>query len=141
MICVDHIVETYNKKDGVAVCNIIEAFLAYLKRRLPTVKELIVVSDNACCYNNKLFHVLAPIIADTHGMYLKSIVHNEAQCGKGPVDAHFAVCMRHIYSYMVQHSADFATPAQVVYALRSNGGVRNNTIELLYIKQNGKNMC
>ena len=123
MICVDHIVETYNKQDRLAVCNIFEAVIAFLKRRLPTVKEVTVVSDNACCYNNKLFPVVAPIIADSHGMYLKSMVYNEAQCGKGPVDAHFAVCMRHIYSYMVQNSADCATPAQVVYALRSNGGV------------------
>ena len=68
------------------------------------------------------------IIVDAHGMYLKTIVHNEAQCGKGPVDTHFAVCMRHIYSYMVHNSADCATPAQVVYALRSSGGVRNSAV-------------
>ena len=72
-------------------------------------------------------------------MYLKTIVQNEAQCGKGPVEAHFDVSMRHIYSYMVQHSADCATPAQVVYAPRSNGGVRNSAVALLHIKPNGKN--
>ena len=41
---------------------------------------------------------------------------------------------------MVQHSADYATPAQVEYALRSNGGVRNSAVELLHIKPNRKNM-
>ena len=41
---------------------------------------------------------------------------------------------------MVQNSTDCATPAQVVYALRPNGGVQNSAVELLHIKPNGKNM-
>ena len=96
VICVDQIVETYNKQDRIAVCNIFEALIAFLKRRLLTVKEVTVVSDNAFCYNNKILPVIAPIIIAAHGMYLKIIVHNEAKYGKGLVEAHCAVCMRHI---------------------------------------------
>ena len=73
-------------------------------------------------------------------MYLKAIVHNGAQCRKVPMGANFSVSMIHIYSYMVQHSADCATPAHVVYPLPSNGDVRNSAVELLHIKPNGKNM-
>ena len=56
------------------------------------------------------------------------------------MDTNFAVRMRHIYSYMVQNSTDSATPAKVLYALRSNGGVRNSAVELLHIKPNGNNL-
>ena len=40
MICVDNIVKTFNKQNWIAFCHIFEALLAYLKRRLPTVKNL-----------------------------------------------------------------------------------------------------
>ena len=38
VICVDQIVETHNKQDRLAVCNIFEALIAFLKRRLPMVR-------------------------------------------------------------------------------------------------------
>lgn len=60
---------------------------------------------------------------------LGSYVHTETQDGKGSIDSHFAVSMRHILNY-INMGSNVVSPLELYSALQSNGGVGNSVATL-----------
>ena len=60
-------------------------------------------------------------------MPLKYYIHTETQDGKGSVDAHFAVAMRHVMNH-VNMGSNVISPMELCTALQSNGGVGNTVV-------------
>ena len=66
---------------------------------------------------------------------LKSFVHTETQDGKSSIDAHFAVCMRHVLQY-VDTGNNVISPLQLYQALNTNGGVTNTVTSMYDLDRN-----
>ena len=131
----DHLLTNDMKQDRVAVLSLLDAILARLKIELPDVKRFHLISDNARCYQNDLLPVMGPFIAKSHSLFMEGFVHSETQRGKSLVDAHFALAMMHISRYCTETRKDVTTPADVVEALNSFGGVANCTAEMVHLRR------
>lgn len=68
---------------------VIKSFLA-LKDKLPQLTNVMLVSDNAGCYQNSMLLLLVPYLSYAHGIRVSRIIHTETQDGKSVLDAHFA---------------------------------------------------
>lgn len=60
-----------------------------LKHWLPSMKEIILSSDNACCYLNDVVAPMSYIIVVIHGLNDHGYVHSNARCAKVLLDCHF----------------------------------------------------
>ena len=64
-------------------------------------------------------------IVRSHGdLRLHTFVHTETQDGKSIVDAHFAIAMTHVNSFVWNYAQNVITPHQLVRALNRNSGLR-----------------
>lgn len=90
-IFIDHIVSNETQQNSFAVLSILEALLSFLKATQPAVKEINIVTDNATCYQNKIFPVAAGFISNLQQLTLRKVLHVETQSGKRLADAHFVV--------------------------------------------------
>ena len=70
------------------------------------------------------------ILFQKHGLTLRSYVHSETQDGKSSIDAHFAVCMRHVLAY-VNMGMNVTSPLKLYKVLSVNGGLLN-TVPILF---------
>jgi hypothetical protein len=61
-------------------------------------------------------------------------IHTGVQDGKGPIDGHFAVAMKHVSRYCDMGN-NVVTPMDIVKALRANEGVNNSVAEMVSINQ------
>lgn len=127
----DHVLRNTARQDVASVCAILEAVLIHTKLEVPEVTEVSFVFDNASYYTSDIFRCMLPLIGDRYGMHIRTIIHPEAQHGKGLCDSHFAVGMMLILSYVVDEGFDYATPKRLVTASQSNGGVINSSSEML----------
>jgi hypothetical protein len=87
----DQIVSNDAKQDMWSVASLIEAIMMRIRRDLSHVKEIVVISDNASCYQNQVLPSLLSFLAATVGLQIISLLHSEVQDGKSIVDAHFAL--------------------------------------------------
>ena len=71
------------------------------------------------------------LVAEAIGTRIKAIVHTETQDGKGLIDAHFAIMMRHVWEF-VNSGNNASTEDELVTALRSYGCVSNTVVELIF---------
>lgn len=129
MLYLDQILENETCQDWCSVAAVTEAMLARVKKALPRVKEVILHSDNAGCYQNHLLPVLLPFLCKANGFRLHSYMHGETCDGKGPCDAHFSIGMSRVCSFCRQGN-DVTTPRAVVVGLNSGGGIGNTIAEL-----------
>eukprot|EP00957_Ditylum_brightwellii_P194340 14800825-Ditylum_brightwellii.AAC.1 len=71
-------------------------------------------------------------MAETYGMKIAGRLHPDTQMGKDLVDAHFSMVMKHVICYL-NESNDVDNTIQLVESLKSNGGISNTVVELLYL--------
>ncbi|OWY99776.1 hypothetical protein PHMEG_00029166 [Phytophthora megakarya] len=85
----DHLSLGDNRQDRDAVISVLEAVLIRLRKDLPTVKTVTLISNNTNYYQNALLPLIVPFLL--HGIHIKRILHTETQDGRGVLDAHFLV--------------------------------------------------
>ena len=90
------------------------------------------LSDNAKSNQNSILPVMLPFVVGSHGTFrISSFVHTETQDGRILVDAHFAVAMKHVNSFVRNYAQNVITPKQLGRALNSNEGLGRNIAELV----------
>lgn len=72
------------------VAAVVRCPMGRLKKLLPHVTELTVVSDNAGCFNSNIIPVVLLYICYGAGLQLRTYLRGETRNGEGPVDAHFS---------------------------------------------------
>ena len=98
-VYVDQIISNENKQDRSAVFSILEALLLVIKKHLPFIEIIYLLSDNAACYQNTMILLVLPYLAYAHELQISRFIHTETQDGKSVLDAHFATSTQKIYSY------------------------------------------
>jgi hypothetical protein len=128
----DHISSSNSKQDWKAVLSYFEATLMRMKQDLPHVNTIYIQSDNARCYKTPglLFGMF--VVCQKHNVKLISFIHSGIQDGKGPIDGHFAVGMKHVIRY-VNGGNNVVTSLDLIDALRSNGGINNSIAEMVHV--------
>lgn len=139
MLFYDHIVQGDSKQDVFAVASILEAAFMRLKQHIPENTEVVLLSDNAGCYQNSTLPIMLPFIARSNGLTAVKFLHTETQDGKSLVDAHFATSMRHVNKY-VARGHDATTPSGLVTELKSEDGLANTAAELVKVSRIHHNM-
>ena len=134
---IDQIVDKSNRQDSIAVISLIEAMVVAITINLPTIKEGIICSDNAGCYASKLLVAMIPMLnAKNRGsFFISRLMHTETQDGKGLVDGHFAVGMRHLKKYMSNAMTNriirINTSPGLARALQWKNGMANSIVQLV----------
>ena len=109
--------------------------MSSLVSEYPDVKCINVQSDNAKCYQSGSLLLGMLIICDHYHIGLKSFIHTETQDGKGSIDGHFAICMKHVNSF-VNTGFNVTSPRELFMALHWDGGPKSTTEVLFSV-----NMC
>ena len=86
----DHICRNDTNQTAFAIASILERVCHAVSTKIPSLKRVILCSDNAANYGFNLLPVIAPIIMKTYGMEPVRIIDNKTQDGKGLADIHFA---------------------------------------------------
>ncbi len=126
----DHICRNDTDQKAATVASILELVARKTVIELPNVKKIIIRSDNARNYNNKLIPVIAPFIFLHYGIRLERFVHSETQDGKGPSDVHFATALRYVDKYIESLKRDVVTPKDLCDAINHGYGLRGTVAEL-----------
>ena len=137
---INQILDKSNKQDSSAVMSMLEAIAVAIMVNFPHIKEAVVHSDNAACYQNGLLVISIAIFnAKYKGrFYFKSVIFSETQDGKGPADSLFANSMHHICNrfmkcYRQNRITRINTCRGIGFALSWNGGIKNGIIQLLEV--------
>ena len=99
----------------------------------PHIKRVVLQSDNAKCYQGGLLALGIWILGFSdplRNIFVQKLIHTETQDGKGSIDAHFAVLMRHLIT-TVDEAANAATAKEVFDGLNARGGM-NNVVTVLF---------
>ncbi|KAF1313432.1 hypothetical protein FI667_g17364, partial [Globisporangium splendens] len=107
-----------------------EAILIRIKKDLPHIKKVVVLSDNATCYQNMLLPLVFLLLGYVHGIDIVRLIHTETQDGKGVLGSHFARSMQVLIAW-VREGNNCITPTQTVIGLKSHGGLPNSVVELV----------
>lgn len=119
-----------NKQDSQSVLSHLDVLLSYVSRDLPRIRRVVLLSDGARCYRNAMTKALFPVIARAHDLTPIAYLHCGVQDGKSQLDASFSTAMKQVCRFVSEgHNA--VTPAQLVIALQSNGGLSNTRAILL----------
>lgn len=116
-IYLDHVCRNDTNQTAPAVCSIIELVCRNVRAMLPSLKHVVVQTDNAENYNNRMIPLMAPFIFRQYGMKLNRFIHSETQDGEGPADGQFAVAMRHVDKYIAENELGVVTPTDLVRAI------------------------
>ena len=127
---IDHICRNDSNQTAYAVASIMELLCRVLQSQIPSMITVVLRSDNAANYNNKLVPVIAPFIFKRYGIQLKSIVHSETKDGKGPADIHFATAAKFVDRYIESKTLDVVTPADLVASINHGEGMKGCIGEL-----------
>ena len=130
----DQILNSGNKQDGPCVLAMLEAMLKMVEVELSTLKNIILVSDNANCYHSKdLILPICILNQRSKGPLIVKFIHPETQDGKAACDSHAGTAGTLVDRHFIctrQDGAltynDACTPTQLAHALCSNGGVKNS---------------
>ena len=128
---VDNICGSDNSQDAMGVVSLLEAILTSVKRSLPQIKKAIIQSDNAKTYSNAHIPYFIPYLSHSTGVFIESFIHTETADGKGPIDGHFAICMKLVHAYC-DTGFNVATPSQLTIALHYMGGSYNTITDLIH---------
>lgn len=131
----DQVCDNDSKQDREAVLSLLEVTFYRIKRELPHIKRVTLLSDNATCYQNTLLPIVLPFIGNNYGIQVSRFVHTETQDGKSVLDAHFA-CASKLLKLWVKEGNDCVTPLQVVNGLRSHWGLPNCVVDLVTHNRN-----
>lgn len=113
----DQVCRKDTNRTAYQVCSVMELICLQLRIQIPALKRIIVESDNAANYNNKLFSVLAPFICNRDGIVLDRILNSGTQDEKGRVETHFATESTAVDKYIAENELNVVTPADLMRAI------------------------
>ena len=141
---VDQIMKGNNKQDVLTVFTFIEGIITSLITNAPfnlAKRTLAIVSDNAGCYVSKILIIGIQLLnVKCHDkIFITKLGHSETQDGKGLVDSHFAIAMRHLLHFMkcvsVNKIHQIRTPEGLAFALAWGNGVHNSLVQLIEVNR------
>lgn len=115
-------------QDATTVTAIVHHLLKELSKQ-HTLSTVALRSDNASCYHNSNFPLLAKKLTETTGIKVSDISFSEAQDGKGPCDRRAGNVKSHVLRYLNEGN-DVANAEQLKAAIESNGGVKRCKVYL-----------
>lgn len=102
---------------------------------LPGVVYLWLLSDNLTCNANHVLPVLALFMVNGTGFSLSDMHHSEAQPGKGPVDAHFAMAMRKVIRFCNENAGNVNIPSDILVAQGYGHGLASTAADWIAIRR------
>ena len=141
IVYLDQIMNDTNKQDGTAVVALLEVAITAIISELPFMKEAIITSDNATCYQSHFVTFMMSIYNKKFEgkFFISAFVHTETQDGKSLLDAHFATSNQHLILFMkTWHSNRITrinTARGLAYALSFNLGLKNSMVQLVEINR------
>jgi hypothetical protein len=138
VVYIDQIMNGGNKQDAAAVVSMLEAALIGMTKIVSEAREVIVLSDNAGCYQSVLFVILIGLLNKKlyamHRIYVSRVLHTETQDGKSTLDAHFAHAMAFTRRYMLHSKRNrtrkIVTADGLAAALSWKNGLTNSIVQL-----------
>ena len=137
-VYLDQVLEDGNKQDTICVVSLLDAALKQISYNIPSIKSIILQSDNANSYqNNFIICAIALLNASNtvNSVRIISFIHTETQDGKTVLDAHFARCMRFLNHFMKTWKRNkvtrINTPKGLGFALAWNGGMTNVMVQVV----------
>jgi len=125
-------------QNAMTVVALLETAIATIISELPFLKEAIITSNNASCYQNHFVTFMMAIFNKKfHGQFfIESFLHTtETQDGKSLLDAHFATSNRHLLTFMKTWRTNRVTRINtahgLAYALLFKFGLKNSMVQLV----------
>lgn len=128
MLTFVHIFEACNQ-DSCAVLAVMADVIRQLKVKIPKLESVYYRQDNAGCYHCGANMVCARVLGEQFGVTIKRLDFSDPQGGKGPCDRKAATIKSHMRIHL-NSGNDIETPAQMVDAILSSGGVPAVNISL-----------
>ena len=128
MLTFVHIFEACNQ-DSCAVLAVMADVIRQLKIKIPKLESVYYRQDNAGCYHCGANMVCARVLGEQFGVTIKRLDFSDPQGGKGPCDRKAATIKSHMRIHL-NSGNDIETPAQMVDAILSSGGVPAVNISL-----------
>ncbi|GFH50502.1 hypothetical protein CTEN210_06978 [Chaetoceros tenuissimus] len=134
----NQIMEGSNKQDASIVFSFLEASLVHVIRAFPKIKEIVIQSDNAICYQNTALVTAVPMLNAKlmDEIFVKKIIFTETQDGRGPPDVHGAEqknCLKRGLKKTDDQNkmVRIKTARELALALTYKGGAKNTIVQLL----------
>lgn len=137
-VYIDQILEGENKQEVPSTIAAIDAAVEYLCRSFMWLRSVILLSDNAKCYQSMEATLILNLINGSRWrVHIERFLHTETQDGKSALDAHFGRGSSQVDSFM-KHSRPnriqaIATPKGLAAALAWNGGLTNCAVMLIEV--------
>ncbi len=137
----DQILSDDNAQDALTVAGLLEITIRTIISELPFIKEAVVTSDNASCYQNHFITYMMAIYNKKFSgeFFIESYQHSETQDGKSLLDAHFATSNRHLVTFMKTWRDNRVTRINTAkglsHALSFNLGLKNSIIQLVELNR------
>ena len=137
IIYFDQILSDDNAQDALTVVGLLEIMISTIISELPYIKEAVVTSDNASCYQNHFVTFMMALLNKKFNgqFFIESFQHSETQDGKSLLDAHFATSNRHLVTFMKTWRDNRVTRINTAkglsHALSFNIGLKNSIIQLI----------
>lgn len=139
---IDQILKNGHEQNCVAVVSMIEAAIHAIKKHLPFLKTVTIVSDNATCYHGKALLVLISIMNNSFPIKVRRMIKFGTQDGKTGLDGHFGTASRKIKDFLRNSSVNTTTairsPDALAWALQYKGGLRYSMTML--VRLNGRKL-
>lgn len=137
---VDTVFESCGAQDTMTTANIIDCLCIRLTREIGSLKEVVLVSDNAPNYVNLTMTLIIYYIFKFHSLRLLEVLHPDAQESKNMVDAHFGIGSRQIGTYIRENDLAVLCPDDIAEALIYNGGVKSTSVDFLKVNLQSKRL-
>ncbi len=137
IVYLDQILNDSNLQDSATVVGLLEVGTQAIIKELPFIKDAVLISDNASCYQNHLVTFMVGICHQKFHNYLfiSAIVHSETQYRQTLLDAHFATANRHLLNFMETWQENKVTKINsskgLAWALSFKKGVKNSMIQFV----------
>ena len=137
IVYLDQLLNDTNLQDSGTVIGLLEVGIRVILKELSFIKDAVLISDNASCYQNHLLTFMVGIYNQKfyNDIFISSIVHSETQYRKTLLDAHFATANKHLINFMKTWQENKVTkinsPKGLAWALSFNKGVKNSMIQLV----------
>ena len=137
IVYLDQILSETNMQNALTVVALLETGISTIISELPYIKEAVITSDNATCYQNHFLTFMMAVYNKRFSgqFFIKSFLHTETQDGKSLLDAHFATSNRHLLNFMktwrTNRITRINTAQGLSYALSFNFGLKNSMVQLV----------
>ena len=141
IVYLDQILTDTNQQDAGMVVALLEIAITTIITELSFIKQAIITSDNASCYQNHFVTFMIAIYNQKfYGQFfIESFIYSETQDGKSLLDAHFATSNRYLFVFMktwrTNRVTRINTASGLSFALLFNLALKNSMIQLIDINR------